>query len=122
MKLIVAGSRTLDVSPIFIVDAIKLLDISDVTKIISGGCRGMDQAGEHWASHFNTPVKRFEADWKTHGKAAGPIRNREMAEYGDELLLIWDGNSRGSASMWKDMRKLKKKTHQIIILKNSKGL
>ena len=34
---------------------------------------------------------RFDTDWNKHGRAAGPIRNKQMAEYGDALLIIWDG-------------------------------
>lgn len=40
-----------------------------------------------------------KADWDAHGKAAGPIRNRKMAQEADALLLLWDGKSKGSASM-----------------------
>jgi len=57
----------------------------------------------------------FPADWDTHGRAAGPIRNKQMAEYGDALLLIWDGESRGSANMKSNMKKLGKPVYEIII-------
>ena len=39
------------------------------------------------------------ADWDKHGKAAGPIRNAEMAEVADALIAFWDGQSRGTANM-----------------------
>jgi hypothetical protein len=41
----------------------------------------------------------FPAKWDKYGKAAGPLRNREMAAYADALILVWDGKSRGSANM-----------------------
>ena len=41
----------------------------------------------------NTP------DWAKFGKAAGPIRNKTMAENGDALIAVWDGTSRGTKSM-----------------------
>lgn len=59
--------------------------------------------------------KEFPADWKAHGKAAGPIRNKQMAEYADALLLIWDGESKGSASMKNEMLKLNKPVYEVII-------
>ena len=60
-------------------------------------------------------IHPFDADWKKYGKAAGPIRNRQMAQFGDELLLIWDGSSRGSQNMKKEMSKLKKTIHEIVV-------
>ena len=41
----------------------------------------------------------FPADWERHGKAAGYIRNREMAQNADALVAFWDGESRGTKSM-----------------------
>ena len=39
------------------------------------------------------------ADWERHGKAAGPIRNAEMADVSDALIAFWDGQSCGTKSM-----------------------
>ena len=64
-------------------------------------------------SNYNT--KTFLPDWKTKGRAAGPIRNKEMAIYADILLLIWDGKSRGSKSMKDEMLKLQKPIYEVII-------
>ena len=71
-----------------------------ISEIVSGGCRGIDLAGEQFASDYDIPVKRFLPDWSI-GKAAGPIRNKQMAEHSDALILVWDGRSKGSASMKK---------------------
>lgn len=115
MKLIIAGSRTLDPSYGFIWSAIKMLGITNITEIVSGTAGGVDTEGEHWASHAGVNVKRFPADWDKHGKAAGHIRNKEMAVYADALLLIWDGDSRGSANMRDNMRKLNKPIYEVIV-------
>jgi len=70
--------------------------------IIAGG-RDLAQpelvAAAMWAESHGLPVKRFPANWKEHHKAAGPIRNREMAKYADALVAIWDGESKGTKSM-----------------------
>lgn len=104
LKAIVAGGRRLntDELPIWLVsDAINKSGwLPLISEIVSGGCRGIDLAGEQFASDYNIPVKRFLPDWSI-GKAAGPIRNGQMAQYADALILIWDGRSRGSASMKK---------------------
>lgn len=54
------------------------------------------------------PVKQFPADWKTHGKAAGPIRNKQMAEYADAAIIFVVNFSAGSMNMMSQMIKLKK--------------
>ncbi len=38
-----------------------------------------------------------------------------MALYGDALLLIWDGKSRGSTSMRNEMKKLDKPVYEVIL-------
>lgn len=96
MKVIIAGSRT--------IRDIKLRQIIkesgfDITEIVSGDCRGIDHLGELYAEVEDIPIKKFPADWTKHGKAAGPIRNQTMADYADALILIWDGESRGSFDM-----------------------
>jgi hypothetical protein len=43
-----------------------------------GGCpTGVDRWIDGWARAVGIPVTVFPADWRKHGKAAGPIRNGE---------------------------------------------
>ena len=105
MKAIIAGTRTW--KDIF---AIRMLlnevqeELGPITEIVSGGASGADEIGEMLAKEKDIPVRRFPADWDKHGKAAGPIRNREMAAYADVLLLAWDGESPGSRNMLRTAR------------------
>ena len=103
MRLIIAGSRTLSVPPETIDSHVRLLESwgDTVTTVLCGMAKGIDLCGLAWAESHGILVERYPADWNTHGKAAGPIRNRQMAENADALLLIWDGKSRGSANMLK---------------------
>ncbi len=73
------------------------LDTLPIREVVSGGASGADAGGEAWARKRGIPVKRFPADWNTHGRAAGPIRNRQMAEYADGVVLFPGG--RGTDSM-----------------------
>lgn len=73
-------------------------------EIVSGGARGADALGERLAKSINMGVRRFPADWDKHGKGAGHVRNAEMADYADALLAFWDGKSRGTANMIKQMQ------------------
>lgn len=77
-----------------------------VDEVVSGTARGVDQIGEEWAAHQGIPVERFPADWDTHGKAAGPIRNEEMAKYADALVAIHVNDSAGTAHMIDTARSL----------------
>lgn len=151
MKLIIAGSRGLDVgvkAMCELVDAfywelvrtdkipyedraplLFKLENYGFTEIVHGACPvGPDKTASSMGSMLrydecvspnwvtaDAGTTPFPADWDAHGKAAGPIRNREMAQYGDALLLIWDGKSRGSASMLKEARSAKLPIMQVII-------
>lgn len=67
--------------------------------IVSGHASGADSLGEKFAKDHNLPCELLPADWDKHGKAAGPIRNAEMAEVADALIAFRDGQSRGTKSM-----------------------
>jgi len=101
MKLIIAGSRRLpqDHPPIYYVADAYLKSGFQASEIVSGGARGIDLAGEEFARERQIPIKRFPAEWDKYGKVAGAIRNREMGNYGEALLAIWDGSSKGTEDM-----------------------
>ena len=114
MKLVIAGSRDLSVSVDFIAETLDKLKLFP-TEIVSGGARGIDSCAQRYAQDQRMMFALFEADWNKNGKAAGPIRNLSMALYGDALLLIWDGKSKGSANMKSNMVALKKPVYEVII-------
>jgi hypothetical protein len=70
-----------------------------IATVVSGGAKGVDALGERYAVEMNLPLHIYEADWEQHGRAAGPIRNRKMAENADALIAIWDGKSKGTKNM-----------------------
>ncbi len=119
MKTIIAGSRRLetDQEKVWLVaDAVmKSGWRKKISEVVSGAARGIDLAALDWAASVNIPVQVFVPDWDKHGKAAGPIRNSEMANYGEALILIWDGKSRGSASMKKESQKRNIKIYEYIV-------
>jgi len=108
MKLIIAGSRTLN--EVGLISAvIERNDILlDIKEVVSGCAKGIDTAGAEWAAIHGITIKSFPADWNKFGRSAGYIRNSEMAKYGDALLAIWDGHSKGTLNMITTMQKLEK--------------
>lgn len=97
MKTIIAGGRDYT----FRNEDYELLNdlhaVHNFTLVISGGARGADMHGEIWAKLNNIPVRIFKADWSAFGKAAGPIRNQEMAEEAQALVAFPGG--RGTEDM-----------------------
>ena len=67
--------------------------------IVSGMAPGADTLGMQYATEKNLSVEPHPAKWEKHGRAAGPIRNEEMAACSDALIAFWDGVSRGTKSM-----------------------
>jgi hypothetical protein len=72
---------------------------------------GADGVGERIALWNGWKVKAFPADWKAHGRSAGPIRNSAMAKYGTHAIGFHDGESAGTADM---IKKVKDMHHKII--------
>ena len=70
---------------------------------MTGCARGADQIPYEYNNIINSnreiPIKEFPADWDKFGKSAGYVRNREMAEYCDAAIIIWDGKSKGTKHM-----------------------
>ena len=48
--------------------------------LLHGGARGADRAIGRAALQLGWSVEVLPADWRRHGRAAGPIRNRELLE------------------------------------------
>lgn len=101
MKVVIAGSRSIQKQED--VDYAMSFCPFEITEVVSGGATGVDTLGENWAKANNIPVKVFPAQWDLHGKAAGFIRNEQMAKYADALIAIWDGKSRGTEHMIRTM-------------------
>jgi hypothetical protein len=103
MKLIIAGGRNIhDYS--LVLSALAESQFQP-TEIVSGMALGVDTLAIQYAAENNLPLKEFHADWNQYKRAAGPIRNRQMAEYGDALIAIWDGESRGTKNMIEEATK-----------------
>lgn len=74
--------------------------------VIHGAASGVDEQAMI-AAQAIPGVKHlpFQADWHTHRRAAGPIRNRRMIEEGKPDLVVAFPGGRGTANMVAQARK-----------------
>lgn len=101
-RVVVAGSREFndyDTAKKYINFCICNIKKQYTLVFVSGGCKGADMLGERYAMENGYKIERYPADWVRFGKAAGPMRNRTMAEKADYVICFWNGKSRGTKSM-----------------------
>ena len=73
---------------------IAIRDIVEKTQkrptLVHGGATGTDtEAALHGQRLFNLQTEVHRADWKKYGRAAGPIRNKQMVELRADLCLAF---------------------------------
>lgn len=58
--------------------------------LVHGACRGADRMAAHvWAELLGWPTEPHPADWDTHGRRAGMLRNNHMVRLGADLCLAF---------------------------------
>ena len=120
MRVIIAGSREFtdyELFKSFMEKAFKeeKFSLGDIEEVVSGTAPGADTLGERWAKENGIPVKRFPAHWDKYGKAAGPMRNADMADYADFLIAFWHPLCRGTSNMIANMQHAKKEYIRFLI-------
>jgi hypothetical protein len=89
-RVLVTGSRTWsDVDAIVRELEVVQAHEGEQVVLVSGNCHGADVMAEEVAVKFGWMIERHPADWKTHGKRAGFIRNGEMVELGADYCLAF---------------------------------
>ena len=102
MKLLIVGSRSIrefDLSP-YIPEG--------VDTVISGGASGIDHLAERYADQHHLSKYIMRPHYELYGRAAPLRRNEQMVNLSDTVLIIWDGQSRGTQYTLKYASKLNK--------------
>ncbi|MDD2879781.1 MAG: SLOG family protein [Rhodoferax sp.] len=100
-RVIVAGSRGYDNREEFhrmMCAYVKRFD-TPILFISGVAPSGADDLIIRWCARFKYPCLQMPADWDLNGKAAGFIRNAEMAKIASHVLAFYDGESRGTGHM-----------------------
>lgn len=72
--------------------------MAESVTLVHGDAPGADRLVVAVARILGWEVEDHPADWDTHGRAAGPIRNQQMADSGADVCLAFPGG-RGTADM-----------------------
>lgn len=127
MRVVIAGTRVdapLDRLVAIVDEAVKLSGFnigmgcsvgSVIDTVISGEAKGIDTAGEAWAARKSIPTLCMPARFK-YGPTAALVRNECMLDIADAVIVIWDGNSRGSAHILDAARTRGLKTFEMKVV------
>ncbi len=102
MRTVIAGSRSIEDYALVkrVIESTPWI----ITGVITGGAPGVDRLADRWARENKLPRIVEHAHWKLYGLDAGPQRNGRMAQIGEALVAIWDGESPGTKDMIRRMR------------------
>lgn len=111
-RLLITGSRNFGSQGSFDIELMRsalkdarrrLHDASfDRIILVHGAARGADQLAAAVGKSMGFVLEAHPAQWNVHGKAAGPIRNKEMVDLGADLMLAFPrGSSRGTRGCMK---------------------
>ena len=109
MKLLVAGSRSItnfDLSPYI---------SKEVDVIISGGADGIDFLAEQYADLHRISKYIVRPHYNLYGRAAPLKRNEKMVDMADTVLIVWDGQSKGTQHTIEYAKKIGKTTTVVLI-------
>ena len=111
MRIVIAGSRGFEDYALLEQTLEHILDKQiEPVELVSGHAKGADLLAERYAKENKLPIHIIKPDWKTYGRSAGPIRNRQMLDYAKEesplVVAFWDGQSKGTRNTIETARSL----------------
>ena len=98
MRVLITGGRDFADRQLLFETLDRLHAARGFTLVIHGAAKGADSLADEWAKERGIEVQARPADWKKHGRAAGPIRNQEMLKENPQLVVAFPGG-KGTANM-----------------------
>lgn len=113
MKVLVCGGRDYE-NEVYVWDTLTGMATRGWV-LINGMCpTGVDKFAREWARKWKLPIEEYFPDWEKHGKAAGPIRNKQMLDEGKPDLVVAFPGGKGTANM---VKQAKEAGVEVIIVK-----
>ena len=107
MKIAIVGSRDITVT--------NLEDyISSNDEIVSGGAVGVDRCAADYAKKNGLKLTEFLPQYERYGRGAPIVRNKQIVEYADKLIVFWNGQSKGTLSVIQYAEKIGKACEVIL--------
>ena len=110
MNLLIVGSRKIeafDLSPYIANETVDL--------IITGGAQGVDSLAEEYADQHQISKLVLRPQYKKFGRAAPLKRNEQMVALADQILIIWDGKSKGTQYTLDYAKRQNRETRLVVI-------
>ena len=92
MKIAIIGSRS-------ITDADIGKYVSEGDEIVSGGAAGIDTLAAEYAKRNGLKLTVFLPEYEKYGRAAPIVRNKQIVDYADKVIALWNGSSKGTMSV-----------------------
>ncbi len=109
MKIAIVGSREL-----YPTEQDIEMHLSGCDEIVSGGASGVDRAASEYAKRKNIKLTEFLPKYKLYGRVAPIMRNKEIVNYADKIIVFWNGKSKGSLSVIEYAKKMNKQCEIIL--------
>lgn len=105
MRVLVCGGRNFRSAAQVHYALDKFHAVTPILELMEGGATGVDRYAAEWC-HKQKNIRKWvcHADWEKHGKAAGPMRNQRMIEWGPDVVIAFPGG-KGTADMVARARK-----------------
>lgn len=89
LRVLVCGSRYWEDRD-FLYAVLDDLPLEEIEAVIEGEAPGADTMAREWAEArgIGGKVLKFPAQWELYGRAAGPIRNKQMLVEGKPTVCI----------------------------------
>ena len=108
MKVAIVGSRNLTSI------ALDRYVPEQADEIVSGGAVGVDRCAAEYAKSKGLKLTEFLPQYERYGRAAPIVRNKEIVDYADTVIVFWNGSSKGTLSVIKYAQKAEKPVEVIL--------
>ena len=108
MKIAIVGSRNLTNI------ALEEYLSEEPEELVSGGAVGIDSCVAEYAKRKGIKLTEFLPQYDRYGRAAPIVRNREIVDYADQMIVFWNGSSKGTLSVIRYAKKVGKPIEVIL--------